>query len=119
MSLNVMPVSEKPNIQMLNRGVEWKIRRTISPKMLYPKTEFDKGQEGWVLVRGDISKQGIANNLNVVDFSPSAVFNLAAIRYLRDSQFEPYKQKGKASILKGYYFLLIFELGEEHPRYKG
>ncbi|WP_444925469.1 TonB family protein [Microbulbifer sp. TRSA002] len=118
-SRDVMPVGERPNVQILNGGVEWSVRRTISPKMLYPKSEFDKGQEGWVLVRGDISKQGDTSNLKVIDFSPNAAFSSAAINYLRGSKFEPYKQKGEIMPLKNYYFLIIFELGERYPSYKG
>lgn len=107
------PVADPPNLKELNEGVNWEIRRREAPKMLYPRKEFLAGQEGWVLIRCDVSESGQAENLEVVDYSPSKGFVENALNYILGSKFFPYEVDGKPARLNRYYFLVNFRINNK------
>jgi TonB family protein len=53
----------------------------------YPVEAKRKGQEGWVATVYDITKEGIPNNIRIVDSSPKQVFESAVILSLGKSRF--------------------------------
>lgn len=55
----------------------------------YSRRAFRSGQQGWVVVRVDISPQGRTRNVRVLDAQPSGPFEGSARKAARGWRFEP------------------------------
>lgn len=55
----------------------------------YPDRAFKAGQQGWVVVRLDVTAAGLTDNVEVVDAQPSGPFDRVSVRTVRDWRFQP------------------------------
>ena len=53
----------------------------------YPQSALRRQASGYVLVRFDVSSNGKARNVRVIDSDPTRIFDSAAIRAVRRSEF--------------------------------
>ena len=63
--------------------------RPVAPlAVTYPQQAFDAGQQGYVIVEFTLSTDGRAGNSRVVESSPPAVFDGAALQAVRRGRFD-------------------------------
>lgn len=85
------PVPVKPLKSFKHEEGPCKIRKSefyniLPPK--YPQEAMAIGQEGWVVLKFDV-ENGRAKDIQILDSSPSGVFDESSIVALENSQFKP------------------------------
>jgi TonB family protein len=64
--------------------------RPVAPlDVSYPQRAFEAGQKGYVIVEFTLDATGRATNAHVVESSPPAVFDAAALQAVRRGRFDP------------------------------
>jgi protein TonB len=76
----------------------------------YPMRARQRGIEGWVVVRFDISAAGGIKNPSVVDAHPGTIFNNAALIAIRKWKYNPKIENGVAVERTGQQILLEFTM---------
>ena len=79
----------------------------------YPGRELRQGNEGWVLVNYCIDEAGKPQNLSIADSTGNSGFERAALRAVRDWQYEPAKLDGKASWQSNNHVYLTFAVSQD------
>ena len=87
--------------------------------MVYPPGAKAEGIEGYVVVRYDVTAQGIVVNAEVVEAEPEGVFEEAALASIVHWQFRAGTVGGKPVETPGLVSTLRFKLGtgDEYPAY--
>lgn len=83
-------------------------RMMVSPE--YPYRAAQKGIEGYVDVRFDVTKTGATENIQVIAAVPDGVFNNAAVKAIKRWKFTPYEKEGKPVFFSGMSKRLTFDL---------
>ncbi|NNE58610.1 MAG: energy transducer TonB [Hellea sp.] len=73
----------------------------------YPRTAFNAGRQGWVIVRLDVTQAGETENVTIERSVPAGTFDGAAKQAVREWQFEP----PKSGPMSDCRVLLRFRLG--------
>ncbi len=81
--------------------------------MVYPPAAKAEGIEGYVVVRYDVTAQGMVVNAKVVEADPEGVFEEAALASIVRWRFRAATVGGKSVETPGVLSTLRFELGEE------
>ncbi|TVZ37122.1 TonB-like protein [Alteromonadaceae bacterium 2753L.S.0a.02] len=82
----------------------------VTPSINFPKEEYERLREGWVLVQADLGLRGELTNIVVKSYSPSESFVPPAIEYASKVRYAPYKENGRLVILERHFFLVKFLL---------
>ena len=85
---------------------------------VYPPAAKESGIEGYVTVRYDVTAEGTAVNLRVVEAVPSGVFEAAALQAIARWRFRPPVVDGRNVGLRDRVSTLRFQLGESDA-YRG
>ncbi len=75
----------------------------------FPEQALARGIEGRVLVEFDVSENGTVENARVVAFEPSAVFNEAALRAVRQWRYHPKVVNGRTVRQMGLRIAIPFQ----------
>jgi|JI10StandDraft_1071094.scaffolds.fasta_scaffold535087_2 protein TonB len=78
----------------------------------YPEQALARGIEGRVLIEFDVSEAGTVENARVVAFEPSAVFNEAALRAVRQWRYNPKVVHGRTVRQMGIRIAIPFRRDE-------
>ena len=78
----------------------------------YPERAMQRGIEGRVLVEFTISKSGAVKDAKVIAAEPSAIFNKAALKAIRQWKYNPKILNGKAVEQRGIKIAIPFRLGD-------
>lgn len=62
---------------------------------IYPKSAYEKGQEGWVWLEFDVDKLGAVKDVDIVDAFPDKTFNRSIYNAVRRWRYEPFTIEGK------------------------
>lgn len=73
----------------------------------YPKGAFRSGQQGWTIIRLDVTKTGATENIRVERAVPSGIFDSASLKAVEAWQFRP-----PATPLSNCRVLLRYRAGE-------
>lgn len=87
--------------------------------MVYPPGAKAEGIEGYVVVRYDVTAQGMVVNAEVVEAEPEGVFEEAALASIVQWRFRAATEGGKPVETSGLVSTLRFRLGtgDEYPAY--
>ncbi|HRQ65030.1 MAG TPA: energy transducer TonB [Xanthomonadaceae bacterium] len=69
----------------------------------YPREAWRRGQEGWVDVELTVSPQGRVTGATVVASQPRGLFERAALRAVRQWEFEPISVEAADSEVRGVF----------------
>lgn len=83
------------NVVMTDDSVDAPPRPTYQAPLNYPKTARSKGVEGYVVLSLLISATGEIEKVQVLEASPSGVFEQAALDGVRNWRFEPAQYQGR------------------------
>lgn len=78
---------------------------------LYPPQAAEQNIEGSVVLQFDITETGATDNITIVEAKPDGVFGKNAIKALKQWQYKPRIQGGKAQRQTGILVQLDFKLG--------
>ena len=81
--------------------------------MVYPPEAKAEGIEGYVVVRYDVTEQGMVVNAEVVEAEPEGVFDEAALAAIVQWRFRAAIVAGEAVETRGVVSTLRFKLAEE------
>ena len=81
--------------------------------MVYPPAAKAEGIEGYVVVRYDVTAQGMVVNAKVVEADPEGVFEEAALASIVRWRFRAATLGGRSVETPGVLSTLRFKLGEE------
>lgn len=73
----------------------------------YPNGAFRSGQQGWTIIRLDVTKTGVTENIRVERAVPSGVFDKASLKAVEAWQFRP-----PAAALSNCRVLLRYRAGD-------
>lgn len=76
---------------------------------VYPEAARRRGQTGWVKLRLMIDEYGKVKEAEVVEASPTGVFDAATLQAFEQARFEPARKQGRPVRYEGY-FRVMFEL---------
>jgi protein TonB len=77
------PVAQAPDQE------QYVSARPLAPlDVSYPQRAFDAGQKGYVIVEFMLAADGRAGNPRVVESSPPAIFDAAALQAVRRGRFD-------------------------------
>lgn len=87
--------------------------------MVYPPGAKAEGIEGYVVIRYDVTAQGMVVNAEVVEAEPEGVFEEAALASIVHWRFRAATLGGKPVETSGLVSTLRFKLGtgDEYPAY--
>lgn len=87
--------------------------------MVYPPGAKAEGIEGYVVIRYDVTAQGMVANAEVVEAEPEGVFEEAALASIVHWRFRAATVGGKPVETPGLVSTLRFKLGtaDEYPEY--
>ena len=74
---------------------------------IYPKSAFRNGQQGWTIVRLDLTANGLTENVRIERSVPTGTFDKASISAVEAWQFRP-----PAAPLSNCRILLKYQAGE-------
>ena len=83
------------DVVMTDDSVDSPPRPTYQAPLQYPKTARSKGVEGYVVLSLLISATGEIEKVQVLEASPSGVFEDAALQGVRSWRFEPAQYQGR------------------------
>ena len=83
--------------------------------MVYPPAAKAEGIEGHVVIRYDVTSQGVVINPEVVEATPEGVFEEAALASIVQWSFRPATEDGEPVETSGVVSTLRFKLGDEDP----
>jgi len=83
------------DVVMTDDSVDSPPRPTYQAPLAYPKTARSKGVEGYVVLSLLISATGEIEKVQVLESSPSGVFEDAALQGVRSWRFEPAQYQGR------------------------
>ena len=83
------------DVVMTDDSVDSPPRPTYQSPLQYPKTARSKGVEGYVVLSLLISATGEIEKVQVLEASPSGVFEDAALQGVRSWRFEPAQYQGR------------------------
>ena len=83
--------------------------------MVYPPAAKAEGIEGYVVIRYDVTAQGVVINPEVVEATPEGVFEEAALASIVQWRFRPATEGGEPVETSGVVSTLRFKLGDEDP----
>jgi len=102
-----LPVSD---IQADNVNLATPVKR-VPP--IYPASAALANQEGFVTLQFDITETGATDNIKVVKSSPAGVFDISAVKAMKQWQYKPRVQGGKAQRQTGILVQLDFKLATD------
>ncbi len=76
----------------------------------YPPEALSKGIEGWVKLSYDVTVQGLATNIKIIQAEPRKVFNTAAKKALMRWKFKVGRENGQAVGLQNQTVVMQFNL---------
>ena len=80
---------------------------------IYPASAALANQEGFVTLQFDITETGATDNIIVVKSSPAGVFDTSAVKAMKQWQYKPRVQGGKAQRQTGILVQLDFRLATD------
>jgi len=80
---------------------------------VYPASAALANQEGFVTLQFDITETGATDNIKVVKSSPAGVFDTSAVKAMKQWQYKPRVQGGKAQRQTGILVQLDFKLAAD------
>ncbi len=83
----------------------------VSPT--YPEAAAKANTEGFVVLQFDITETGATDNVTVVESSPEGVFDKSASSALKQWQYKPRVQNGKALRQTGLLVQLDYKLSSD------
>ena len=83
-------------------------RMMVAPD--YPARAANKGIEGFVDVRFDVTKTGATNNIEVIAAQPENVFDKSAVNAIKRWKFTPYERDGEVVEFYGMSRRVVFNL---------
>ena len=83
-------------------------RMMVAPD--YPARAANKGIEGFVDVRFDVTKTGATNNIEVIAAQPENIFNKSAVNAIKRWKFTPYERDGEVVAFYGMSRRMVFNL---------
>lgn len=86
-------------------GEQLAAREFVLPK--YPRSAYNSGRQGWVIIRLDVNEAGETINVDVERAVPSGLFSGTAKKAVENWSFEP----PKAGPMQNCRVLLRFKLG--------
>lgn len=84
------------------------VRMMMQPQ--YPASAANKGIEGYVDVRFDITRTGSTENIEVIGAQPPAIFNTAAVNAIKRWKYTPPTENGETVPFYGMSKRLVFNL---------
>ncbi|WP_232365107.1 energy transducer TonB [Salinimonas marina] len=85
--------------------------KTVNPA--YPESAEAQGQEGFVVLKFDITEQGNTDNIRVIESEPAGVFDENAKKAFSHWQYKPRIQNGQAQRQTGLLVQLDFKLTDD------
>lgn len=76
----------------------------------YPNRALERGIEGYVDVRFDITKIGTTQNIVVIHANPEGTFDRAAVAAVKRWKYQPQMEEGEAVEYKGMTQRIAFEM---------
>ena len=83
-------------------------RMMVAPD--YPARAANKGIEGFVDVRFDVTKTGATSNIEVISAQPEKIFNKSAVNAIKRWKFTPYERDGEVVAFYGMSRRVVFNL---------
>lgn len=87
-----------------------KIEAIVHPKPIYPAQALIHRQEGHVVLKFTISKEGLPKDIQVIESKPQGLFDQAAIDALKQWRFKPTYQNGqkveRTNVIKTLDFII-------------
>lgn len=77
----------------------------------YPPQARERGLEGYVIVRYDVSDSGSVRNAEVVQAKPPGIFDAAALQAVTSWVFKPALEDGQPQAQQGRRSTVTFKLG--------
>ncbi len=103
-----------PNVRNLKNGTNISIDTMPVPQVRvqprYPNRAIERGLEGYVDVRFDITKIGTTSNVIVVNANPEGVFDRAAVKAVQRWKYQPQLVEGEAIETKNITHRIVFEM---------
>lgn len=92
--------------------VDAKAKEVTAPK--YPKSAFEQGVSGKVVLRVEVDAQGRTGDIRVLTSTPAGVFDAVSIAAAKEWTFEPALQDGKA-VASALKIPMTFKLDNTGP----
>lgn len=102
-----------PPITGANLGNDRDVSPVLRVDPVYPQRAAERGTEGWVQVRFNISASGGVTDLEVVASEPTGVFEKAATAAVARWRYNPKVENGEAVERRGIENLLRFTLPDK------
>ena len=80
---------------------------------IYPSEALAAGIEGHVVVRYDVSAQGVVTNAHVHSAEPEGVFEEAALAAVRSFRYNPRMERGQPRAVENVLSTVRFRLDDE------
>lgn len=77
----------------------------------YPAEARERGLEGYVVVRYDVTDDGTVSNAEVVEAQPAGTFDAAALLAVSSWVFKPALKNGEPQFQRGLHSTVTFKLG--------
>ncbi len=78
----------------------------------YPTRLANRGIEGFVDVKFDVTAMGTAENVKVIFSEPERVFDKAALNAVKRWKFQPAEKNGKPTAYKGMEHRIVFQMSK-------
>ena len=78
----------------------------------YPRAALQRGIEGYVDVKFDITEIGLTKNIQVIGANPEKIFDKAALNAVRKWRYKPQLNDGEAQYFEGMVKRIRFELAK-------
>ncbi|MEZ5560657.1 MAG: TonB family protein [Pseudomonadales bacterium] len=83
-----------------------------STPVAYPAEARSAGLEGYVVVRYDVTDEGLVTNAQVIESRPAGTFDAAALAAVATWRYRPREVDGKPAGVLGMTSRLTFKLGD-------
>lgn len=84
-------------------------------ELSYPQEAKDRGIEGTVIVRYDVTAKGVVQNVAIVTAQPAGVFDDTALRYVATWRFNPATDDGRPIAAPNRTSEIHFTLVDKDP----
>ncbi len=113
-AIEIPEVAVNKHVSVGSGGIDYRMpvpQVMVSPK--YPVSAINRGVEGYVDVRFDISEKGLTENITILGANPEGVFESVALNAVSRWRYLPQLDDGKAVPFHGMTQRLRFEIDKE------
>ena len=86
-----------------------------SGDLVYPQQAKAEQIEGKVIVRYDVSAEGVIANIEIIESEPPGIFDEAVLAYVRTWRFTPATKNGEPVVERGLESTIALSLEKHLP----